>query len=102
MGNIQTESKVEKDLSIYHDFSEACSKELQTIALSSSSNESILRPRSSSLPAAGASMLKSGPPSSPPTSSKYDRNDSASVETRGATRANKRRKSPPGSSATSL
>ena len=131
--NIQTESKVEKDLSIYHDFSEACSKELQTIALSSSSNESTLRPRSSSLPAAGASMLKSGPPSSPPTSSKYDNNalditaasssrksrrkhlskgdlkpsindgnDNTSVETRGATRANKRRKSPPGSSATSF
>jgi len=133
--DIQTESKVEKELSVYHDFSEACSKELETIQWASSiSNENLLRPRSSSLPAAGASALESVSSVSPSTSpnkignssdvtqhssarrsrrkhqSKADlkpsRNDtnenSVPIETRGATRANKRRKSPPGASMSSI
>jgi len=66
--DINAESKVDKELSVYHDFSAACSKELETIELTSSTScESSLRPRSSSLPAAGASTLETTS-NSPPTS----------------------------------
>ena len=68
--DINAESKVDKELSVYHDFSAACSKELETIELTSSTScESSLRPRSSSLPAAGASTLEttSNSPSTSPT-----------------------------------
>jgi len=134
LSDIQTDCKVEKELSVYHDFSEACSKELETIQWASSiSNESLLRPRSSSLPATGASALESVSSISSFTSpmkncnasevtqhssarrsrrkhlSKADlqlsgndtnENGVSSIETRVTTRANKRRKSPPGASMT--
>lgn len=123
----------EKELSVYHDFSTACCKELESIELdSTSSSDNSLRPRSSSLPAAGSPSI-SPEPSSPSTSttnnenaldsaqkfsarrsrrkhlSKVDqkalkgdgnRADARPGETRG-NRANKRRKSPLGSLATS-
>lgn len=122
----------EKELSVYHDFSTACCKELETIQLGSSSfADSVLRPRSSSLPAAGSPSLSPTEPSLPPTNnenalepaqpfstrrsrrkhiSKVDQKasnndmnkvDVRSVETRGSNRANKRRKSPPASLITS-
>ena len=60
------ELKADKELSLYHDFSIACSKELETIEqASASSNESSLRPRSSSLPAAGASASHPNSSASP-------------------------------------
>lgn len=129
--DIQAECKAEKELSVYHDFSAACSKELETIELTSStSGESSLRPRSSSLPAAGASALQtsSNSPSTSPSKngnaselvqhsstrrsrrkhlskgelnvSKNDSNENSisSLEPRITSRANKRRKSPPGHS----
>jgi len=129
--DIQAECKAEKELSVYHDFSAACSKELETIELASStSSESSLRPRSSSLPAAGASALvtSSNSPSASPNKngnaselvqhsstrrsrrkhlskgelnvSKNDSNEHSipSLEPRITSRANKRRKSPPGHS----
>lgn len=127
--DIQVECKAEKELSVYHDFSAACGKELESIELASStSNENSLRPRSSSLPAAGTPALEqdsSSLLSTSPTNgnaveltqqlsarrsrrkhlskgdqkaSKNDVNKSehSSLETRVTTRANKRRKSPPG------
>ena len=129
--DIQAECKAEKELSVYHDFSAACSKELETIELASSTScESSLRPRSSSLPAAGASALQtsSNSPSASPNKngnaselvqhsstrrsrrkhlskgelnvSKNDSNEHSipSLEPRITSRANKRRKSPPGHS----
>lgn len=111
------ECKGEKELSVYHDFSTACSKELETIELASSINtENSLRPRSSSLPAAGSPVLEQPSSSSPPTKnalelstrrsrrkhlSKGDQNQSndrknfSSSENKISTRANKRRKLPP-------
>lgn len=61
--------KSEKDLSVYHEFSAACGKELETIALGTSTSvENTLRPRSSSLPAAGTPSLDSASSSLPSTS----------------------------------
>lgn len=130
--NTQVDLKADKELSLYHDFSIECSKELETIELASSaSNESPLRPRSSSLPASGASA--SLPTSSPSTlpgnngsseskqnsstrrsrrkhlskcDTKVSNNDlnmnNAANDQRVASRANKRRKSPPEHSLTNV
>lgn len=79
--DIQAECNAEKELSVYNDFSAACSKELETIALTSpTSSESTLRPRSSSLPAAGASALQTASSNSPSTSLKMNGNASELVQ----------------------
>ena len=126
------ELKAEKELSLYHDFSIACSKELETIEQASvSSTESSLRPRSSSLPAAGASASHetsntstsaegNGSPEPKQTSSnrrsrrkhlsKCDtrvsnndlNEDSSSIDQRITCRGSKRRISPPEHSITSI
>lgn len=126
----EADLKDEKELSLYHDFSIECSKELETIELASSAlNECPLRPRSSSLPASGA--LASQPTSSPSISpgkngsseskqnsttrrsrrkhlskcdTKVSNNDLNSTinDQRVTSRANKRRKSPPEHSITNV
>lgn len=112
----RTVVKSDKDLSIYNEFSAACSKELDTIKLEGLSSDTPLRPRSSSLPASPQSTA-SGTTSSDSESknevtqqqssmrrsrrkhaSKAEQKGvtSAATEFRATNRANKRRKSPPG------